>query len=107
MLRALPADKLREPVRYFRIGDDALSGPVTGTEILPKDPMVAFADGDAARVPIVIGSNRDEFTLFFMALQYLRGDELPPEDYPNVLAETFGPRRRRGRRPLPTRPLRR
>lgn len=89
-LRALPADKLREPVRYFRIGDDALSGPVTGTEILPKDPMVAFADGDAARVPIVIGSNRDEFTLF-MALQYLRGDELPPEDYPNVLAETFGP----------------
>lgn len=89
-LRALPADKLREPVRYFRIGDDALSGPVTGTQILPKDPMVAFADGDAARVPVAIGSNRDEFTLF-MALQYLRGDELPPEDYPKVLAETFGP----------------
>lgn len=89
-LRALPADKLQEPVRYFRIGDDALSGPVTGTTVLPKDPMVAFADGDAARVPVVIGSNRDEFTLF-MALQHLRGEELLPGDYPRALAETFGP----------------
>jgi para-nitrobenzyl esterase len=89
-LRALPADKLREPVFYFRIGDDALSGPVSGTTILPKDPMVAFADGEAARVPVAIGSNRDEFTLF-MAMQYLRGEELLPGDYPQTLAETFGP----------------
>jgi len=89
-LRALPADKLRKPVRYFRIGDDALSGPVTGTALLPKDPMVAFADGDAARVPVAIGSNRDEFTLF-MALQYLRGEELLPAEYPEALVETFGP----------------
>ena len=70
-LRALPADKLREPVWYYRIGDDALSGPVTGTTVLPVDPMAAFAQGRAARVPVLIGSNRDEFTLF-VALQYLR-----------------------------------
>lgn len=89
-LRALPADRLRDPVRYFRIGDDALSGPVTGTTILPKDPMVAFADGDAAQVPLLIGSNRDEFTLF-VALQHLRGVQLLPADYPRELAETFGP----------------
>ena len=31
-LRALPADKLREPVWYYRIGDDELSGPVTGND---------------------------------------------------------------------------
>lgn len=89
-LRALPADRLREPVRYFRIGDDALSGPVTGTTILPMDPMVAFADGDAAQVPVVIGSNRDEFTLF-VALEYLRGEVVTSADYPRVLAATFGP----------------
>lgn len=88
-LRSLPVNKLREPVRYYRIGDDALSGPVTGTTILPQDPMVAFADGGAARVPVAIGSNRDEFTLF-MALEYLRGIELLPEDYPRALADAFG-----------------
>jgi para-nitrobenzyl esterase len=89
-LRALPADKLREPVWYFRIGADALSGPVTDTKTLPVDPMVAFADGHAAHVPVLIGSNRDEFTLF-VAMQYLRlGREYTPEQYPQLLAETFG-----------------
>ncbi|MFC7673105.1 carboxylesterase/lipase family protein [Mycolicibacterium sp. GCM10028919] len=88
-LRALPAKQLRDPVQYFRIGDDALSGPVTGTETLPVDPMAAFAAGDAARVPLLIGSNRDEFTLF-LALEYLRGQDLLPAEYPGVLEQTFG-----------------
>jgi para-nitrobenzyl esterase len=89
-LRALPADKLHDPVRYYRLGDEALSGPVTGTTVLPVDPMTAFAGGEAARVPVAIGSNRDEFTLF-MALEYLRGRELAPAGYPKALADTFGP----------------
>ena len=89
-LRALPADKLRDPVRYYRLGDEALSGPVTGTTVLPVDPMTAFARGEAARVPVLIGSNRDEFTLF-MALEYLRGRELAPAGYPKALADAFGP----------------
>jgi para-nitrobenzyl esterase len=88
-LRALPADKLREPVWYFRIGDDALSGPVTGTATLPVDPMTAFARGGAAKVPVAIGSNRDEFTLF-VALEYLRGREVTPAQYPQHLSGTFG-----------------
>ncbi|MDT5364828.1 MAG: para-nitrobenzyl esterase [Mycobacterium sp.] len=88
-LRALPADKLREPVWYFRIGDDALSGPVTGTATLPVDPVTAFARGGAAKVPVAIGSNRDEFTLF-VALEYLRGKEVTPAQYPHQLSGTFG-----------------
>jgi para-nitrobenzyl esterase len=89
-LRALPADKLREPVWYFHIGDDALSGPVTGTATLPVDPMTAFAQGEAAKVPILIGSNRDEFTLF-VALEYLRlGKDLTPGEYPQQLSATYG-----------------
>lgn len=89
-LRALPANELRKPVWYFSIGDDALSGPVTGTTVLPVDPMVAFADGRAARVPVAIGTNRDEFTLF-VALQYLlEGERFPAEEYPRLLSETFG-----------------
>ncbi len=88
-LRALPADKLRDPVWYYHIGEDALSGPVTGTKRLPVDPMVGMGDGHAARVPVLVGTNRDEFTLF-VALQYLRHDKYTTEQYPQLLAETFG-----------------
>jgi para-nitrobenzyl esterase len=89
-LRGLPANKLRTPVMYYRVGDDSLSGPVTGTKALPVDPIAAIADGHAARVPVIVGSNRDEFTLF-VALQYLRGRQYTDAQYPQLLAETFGP----------------
>lgn len=88
-LRGLPAAALQEPVRYYRLGDEGISGPVTGTAVLPVDPMTAFANGQAARVPVAIGSNRDEFTLF-MALEYLRGRELVAAGYPKALADAFG-----------------
>jgi para-nitrobenzyl esterase len=89
-LRALPAEQLRKPVWYYRIGEDALSGPVTGTTVLPEDPVVSIAQGRAAKVPVLIGSNRDEFTLF-VALQYLRQKAAYAEgDYPHLLSDTFG-----------------
>ncbi len=88
-LRALPVDRLRKPVWYYRIGDDALSGPVTGTPALPVDPMVGIASGRAAKVPVLIGSNRDEFTLF-VALQYLRQKPYAEGQYPLLLSQTFG-----------------
>jgi para-nitrobenzyl esterase len=90
-LRALPADALRKPVWFVEIGADQLTGPVTGTKALPVDPVRAIADGAAARVPVLIGTNRDEFTLF-VALRYLQyGDRYTPEQYPELLADTFGP----------------
>lgn len=88
-LRALPADKLRKPVWFVGIGADDLTGPVTGTKALPVDPVRAIADGRAARVPVLIGTNRDEFTLF-VAMRYLHGDRYGPEQYPGLLADTFG-----------------
>ena len=90
-LRALPENKLRKPVWYDRIGEDTLSGPVHGTTVLPEDPMVAFGEGRAADVPVLIGTNHDEFTLF-VALQYLRaGRQYLPGEYPGLLDNTFGP----------------
>jgi para-nitrobenzyl esterase len=89
-LRALPADRLREPVEYIGIGADRLTGPVTGTRALPVDPVSAIGDGRATRVPVLIGTTRDEFTLF-VALQYLRGTRYSDADYPKLLDETFGP----------------
>jgi para-nitrobenzyl esterase len=89
-LRALPEDRLRTPVWYYPIGGNELSGPVTGTTALPVDPITGFTEKRAARVPMLIGSNHDEFTLF-VALQYLRGHGYTAADYPHLLKETFGP----------------
>ncbi|WP_328363729.1 carboxylesterase family protein [Mycobacterium sp. NBC_00419] len=86
-LRAMPVDRLQRPPLYVGFGADRLTGPVTGTDRLPVDPMTAFALGRVPRVPVLIGTNTDEFTLF-VAVEYLRGHGLPP--YPKLLADTFG-----------------
>ena len=39
-------------------------GPITGTAALPVDPIGGFANDRAARVPVLIGTNHDEATLF-------------------------------------------
>ena len=91
-LRALPEHKLRTPVFYDRIGEDTLSGPVFDSAALPEDPMASLEAGRVPDVPVLIGTNRDEFTLF-VALQYLRGArQYVPQGYPDLLADTFGAR---------------
>lgn len=86
-LRALPPARLERAPAYVGFGPDRLTGPVTGTEVLPIDPMTAITSGRVARVPVLIGTNTDEFSLF-VALQYLKHHELPP--YRQLLDETFG-----------------
>jgi para-nitrobenzyl esterase len=90
-LRALPATALDRPPWYVFLGDsDALSGPVTGTALLPDGPVAASAAGRAARVPVLIGVNHDEFTLF-AALRYLKfGRGIKPTEYPRLLSNIFG-----------------
>ncbi|HEX5144006.1 MAG TPA: carboxylesterase family protein, partial [Mycobacterium sp.] len=90
-LRALPATRLSEPPWFYRIGSNTLTGPAVGTPVLPVDPVTTMAAGDAARVPVLIGTTHDEFTLF-MALEYLRRGRVPTAaEYPGMLAEVFGP----------------
>lgn len=92
-LRALPADRLAKPLWYARFGTDQLSGPAVGTPLLPQDPVRVFRDGQggqAARVPVLLGVNRDEFTMF-VALRYLRvGREIAAAEYLDELEDTFG-----------------
>jgi para-nitrobenzyl esterase len=90
-LRELPATALTDPIWYTHIGEwDALSGPAIGTATLPVGPVAAFAAGRAAQVPVLIGTNHDEFTLF-AALRYLRlGRGIRTAEYPAVLADIFG-----------------
>jgi para-nitrobenzyl esterase len=90
-LRALPASALDRPPWYVFIGDsDALSGPVTGTPSLPDGPVAALAAGRAARVPVLMGVNHDEFTMF-AALRYMRlGRGVSSAEYPRLLGDIFG-----------------
>ena len=89
-LRALPATRLERPPWYYFLGDsDALSGPVTGTAALPDNPMAGFAADRAERVPVLIGVNHDEFTLF-AALRAEAASGGSPGEYPHVLADIFG-----------------
>ncbi len=90
-LLALPAARLEGGPGYVTIGaNNVISGPVTGTERLPVAPPVAAAEGRRIeRVPVLIGSTADEFTVF-VAISYLRHKTLPP--YPALLRQTFGPR---------------
>ncbi|WP_445170759.1 carboxylesterase/lipase family protein [Mycolicibacterium sp. Dal123E01] len=87
-LRSLPVTKLQDAPLYVGFGPDKLTGPVTGTDRLPTDPMTSFALGRASKVPVLIGSNGDEFAMF-AAIQFLKDRGLPP--YPTLLSDTFGP----------------
>lgn len=86
-LRALPVAKLDNPPWYHPLGAAGLTGPVTGTAQLPIDPMTAFAQGKQAHVPVLIGTNRDEWTLF-AAQQYVNDGRMP--DYQQQLSAVFG-----------------
>lgn len=86
-LRALPADRLLRPPLYVGFDADMLTGPVSGTDRLPEDPMAAIGLDRVPRVPVLIGTNADEFTLF-TAIKFLQNRGLPP--YPKLLADTFG-----------------
>ncbi|MEZ0339999.1 carboxylesterase/lipase family protein [Mycobacterium sp. pV006] len=91
-LRGLRVDALREPVWTSRIAGARLSGPVTGSATLPEDPLTGAADGAAARVPVLIGTTSDEFTLF-AGLRYLtEGERYGAERYHPLLVEAFGDR---------------
>ncbi|MFI9403253.1 carboxylesterase/lipase family protein [Nocardia sp. NPDC052316] len=85
-LRALPADKVAAtPLQFTGEGGDGLPGPIFGQPLLPEDPLAAFRAGKAAKVPVLIGSNHDEYT-YFTARQTIAA-----EQYPQLLT-AFGPR---------------
>jgi para-nitrobenzyl esterase len=65
-LRDLPVEAIRTAqvgVRG-RPGDWLGFFPVLDPDSLPESPKTAFAAGRGARVPLIVGSNRDEWNLF-------------------------------------------
>ncbi|MBB3753460.1 para-nitrobenzyl esterase [Mycolicibacterium sp. BK634] len=86
-LRSRPVKELQSAPLYVGFGPDKLTGPVTGTDRLPVDPISDAALSRVPHIPVLIGSNGDEFAMF-AALQYLKDHGLPA--YPKLLADTFG-----------------
>src|SRR5262249_24090699 len=62
--------------------------PVLDSHTVPRRPRELFADGGGARVPLVIGTNRDEWNLFDLP----RGEKVSSEDdrlVPAILERGF------------------
>jgi para-nitrobenzyl esterase len=82
-LRAVPASTLveAEPTTEF---------PIIDGTVLTQNLDSAFASGEFNRVPIINGTNHDEWRLF-VALDYdLAGNPLTDAQYPDVVAPLLG-----------------
>lgn len=73
------------PVRQF--GMTLL--PQIGDDILPEHPLQAFAKGASGDIPLILGTTRDEWTLFYLAPQALGGGSARPEPDAERLSHEF------------------
>ncbi len=63
--------------------------PNINSEVLPESLGTAFATGNFNRVPIINGTNRDEWRLF-VALSELEGNPVTAANYPSMISSTLG-----------------
>ncbi len=78
------ADALAEPA------STAISGPVVDNVVLNETINSAFASGRFNRVPVMEGSNHDEWRLFVGTTEAATGVPLTAEGYPGAIAGTLG-----------------
>ncbi|MGB8478755.1 MAG: carboxylesterase family protein [Acidobacteriaceae bacterium] len=88
-LRALPAEKLL----LTAAKDDRIDlEPVVDDWFFPEQPATAFANGKQAKIPVIVGSNNDEVSIFASPL--VGGKSNRPktvEEYRQWLRREFGP----------------
>lgn len=82
-LRALPVQTVlnNEDFAGYRPNVDGF--------VLPETLQSAFASGRFAQVPVLIGTNHDESTLF-VAEDELKGEAVTPADYQAMISATLG-----------------
>jgi len=82
-LRSLPVSTI--------LADQEASGytPNINTEVLPESLGTAFATGNFNRVPIINGTNHDEWRLF-VALSELAGNPVTASNYQSMISSTLG-----------------
>ena len=94
-LRAAPVDEIVPTLE--QVGSDLTDraandpwGPVVGTPTVPVQPGDAVADGATAGVPMLIGTNRDEMSVFVGFEYDAAGHPLTAERYEELIGEAFG-----------------
>lgn len=78
------ANALAEPA------STAISGPVVDNFVLKETINSAFASGRFNRVPVMEGSNHDEWRLFVGTTELATGNPLTAEGYPGAITGTLG-----------------
>ena len=63
--------------------------PNINSEVLPQTLKTAFATGDFNRVPVINGTNHDEWRLF-VALSELEGNPVTAANYQSMISATLG-----------------
>jgi len=69
----------RPALRLAGGGDGNSYGPVTDGWVLPDDPWLLFDEGRVNRVPLLIGTNADEGTLFVLQAPPVSSEEFEAE----------------------------
>jgi para-nitrobenzyl esterase len=86
-LRAIPATTL------VNLADNASSidiSPNVDNYVLTQQPFLAYAAGDFPHVPIIDGTNHDEYRLFVSEDELLSGVPWSAADYTNLIDSTAG-----------------
>lgn len=81
-LRALPVQTI--------LNSGLAAGPILDGATVPKQPREAFAAGEFNRVPVIIGTNKDEGTYFISVAALAAGRAPTPIDYVNTIQVNFG-----------------
>ncbi|MGW8730376.1 carboxylesterase/lipase family protein [Streptomyces sp. NPDC055808] len=76
----------RVPVARLLAAQGADAQPEYGTALLPRDPAGAVASGRVARVPVLIGANHDEGTIWAAGI-VAAGTAVTPANWPDVVRE--------------------
>jgi para-nitrobenzyl esterase len=78
------------PVSTILAGEDTAGyTPNINSEVLPESLGTAFATGNFNRVPVINGTNRDEWRLF-VALSELEGNPVTASNYQTMISSTLG-----------------
>lgn len=88
-LRALTPDQLVAAINPLT--DLGVVSPVVGGNVLPIQPFQALSTGAFPHIPMLNGSNHDEWRLFTVLNDLLGSGPLPDSAYASTIAGAYGP----------------
>lgn len=80
----------RVPVADLLQASDAFIRPAFGGHTLPESPETALPAGRFHRIPLMLGTTRDEARFYVGLFADLAGNPVTADSYPRLLTEAFG-----------------